>query len=43
MDLPKDNHVLRYAPFTRLHRDEDDNVIGVLPQAFELRLYRDEK
>lgn len=43
MNLPKEDHVVRYAPFQRLHRDEDDNIIGVLPQAFELRLNDEEK
>lgn len=43
MDLPREDHVLRFVPPSRLHRDEDDNVIGVLPQAFELRLHQDEK
>lgn len=36
-NLPDDDHVMRYVPWTRLRRDEDDNVIGVLPEAFQLR------
>lgn len=36
-NLPDEDHVMRYVPWTRLRRDEDENVIGFLPQAFELR------
>jgi len=35
--LPPDEHVVRYVRKGRLRRDEDDNVIGVLPQAFQHR------
>jgi hypothetical protein len=35
--LPVEDHVVRYVPKPRLRRDEDGNVIGVLPQAFERR------
>lgn len=35
--LPPDNHVARYVRKRLLRRDEDGNVLGVLPQAFELR------
>lgn len=35
--LPLDNHILRYVRKRLLRRDEDGNVLGVLPQAFELR------
>jgi len=28
---------MRYVPWTKLRRDEDDNVLGALPQAFQLR------
>lgn len=35
--LPSTDHVARHAPWKRLRRDEDDNVLGLLPQAFELR------
>lgn len=38
MYLPDKDHVMRYVPFARLRKDEDGNVIGFLPQAFELRL-----
>jgi hypothetical protein len=36
-NLPDEDHVMRYVPWTRLDKDEDDNVRGFLPQAFELR------
>lgn len=35
--LPPDNHVVRYVPKRLLRKDEDGNVLGVLPQAFEHR------
>jgi hypothetical protein len=28
---------MRYVPWGRLRRDEDDNVLGFLPEAFQLR------
>ena len=36
-NLPDEDHVMRYVPWARLRKDEDDNVVGFLPQAFELR------
>lgn len=36
-NLPDDNHVMRYVPWSRLLRDEADNVIGFLSQAFALK------
>jgi hypothetical protein len=36
-NLPDDDHVMRYVPWARLRRDEDDNIIGILPEAFQLR------
>jgi hypothetical protein len=36
-NLPPDDHVVRYVPYQRLRRDEDDNVLGVLGEAFRLR------
>jgi hypothetical protein len=36
-NLPDDDHVMRYVPWGKLRRDEDDNVLGFLPQAFQLR------
>lgn len=35
--LPEDHHVMRHVPWSRLRRDADENVIGILPHAFELR------
>lgn len=35
--LPAEDHVVRYVPWARLRKDEDDNVIGVLGAAFRLR------
>jgi len=35
--LDPEHRVLRYVPWTRLRKDEDDNVIGVLGIAFKLR------
>jgi hypothetical protein len=32
-----DHHVIRYVPWAKLRKDEDDNVIGVLWVAFRLR------
>jgi len=35
--LPDANNVLRYVAYGRTRKDEDGNIIGLLPQAFELR------
>jgi hypothetical protein len=35
--LPEQDHIMRYVPRSRLRRDEDDNVLGILPQAFANR------
>jgi hypothetical protein len=35
--LQPDNHVVRYVPFGKLRKDEDDNPIGVLGAAFKRR------
>lgn len=35
--LSDHNHVIRHIPWSKLRRDEDDNVLGFLPQAFALR------
>ncbi len=35
--LPDYDHVVRHVPWSRLRRDENDGVIGILPQAFSLR------
>lgn len=36
-NLPDEDHVLRHVPWNRLRRDENDRVLGPLPQAFALR------
>lgn len=36
-NLPDEHHVVRYVPWGKLRRDGDDNVLGFLPQAFQLR------
>jgi hypothetical protein len=36
-DLPNEHHVMRSVPWNKLRKDEDENVVGFLPQAFELR------
>jgi hypothetical protein len=35
--LPDDNRVIRNVPWKKLRKDEDDNVLGFLPIAFELK------
>jgi hypothetical protein len=35
--IPDDNNVLRYVPWSRLRRDGNDKVIGILGEAFHLR------
>jgi hypothetical protein len=35
--VPDNNHIVRYVPWARLRKDENDNVIGVLGAAFRLR------
>jgi hypothetical protein len=35
--LEADHHCVRYVPWSRLRKDEHDNVIGVLGAAFRLR------
>ena len=36
-NLPDQDHVMRYVSWGKLRRDEDDKVLGFLPQAFQLR------
>ena len=36
-NLPDDDHVMRYVPWGKLRRDEDDNIVGFLGEAFKLR------
>lgn len=35
--LPPEHHVVRYVPWTRLRKDENDRVDGILSEAFRLR------
>lgn len=35
--LLDEEHIVRFVPWGKLRKDEDENVLGVLPQAFELR------
>jgi hypothetical protein len=35
--VPPDNHVVRYVPWARLRKDENDIVVGVVGAAFRLR------
>jgi hypothetical protein len=35
--LPETDHIVRYVPWARLRKDEEDNVIGVIGAAFRLR------
>jgi len=37
LGIPNDNHVLRHVPLKKLFRDDEGNIHGLLPQAFELR------
>lgn len=35
--LPDGDHIMRHIPWSKLRKDENDNVLGFLPQAFQLR------
>ena len=35
--LPEEDHVVRNIRWTKLIKDENENVIGIFPEAFELR------
>ncbi len=37
-NLPNEDHVMRYVPWTKLRKDENDNVLGFLGEAFKLKL-----
>lgn len=39
MKLPATDHVARHVPWSRLRKDEDHKVLGLLPEAFQLRPY----
>lgn len=43
MYLPDKDHVSRHVPYRKLLRDENDTPIGILPQAFEMRVKINEK
>jgi hypothetical protein len=36
-NLPDEDHVMRYVPWGKLRKDEDDNVLGFLGEAFRRR------
>lgn len=36
-NLPDDDHVMRYASWSKLRKDENDNVLGFFSEAFKLR------
>lgn len=36
-NLPDEDHIVRYVPWTRVAKDADDNVLGILPEAFQRR------
>jgi len=36
-NLPNEDHVMRYVAWGKFPRDEDDNVLGFLGEAFELK------
>jgi len=36
-NLPDEDHVMRFVPWGRLRKDEDDNVLGFLGDAFKLK------
>lgn len=40
-DLPNPSRIVRYVPYGKMRRDEDDNYIGPLPSAFEERPVED--
>ena len=37
MNLPDRDNVARHVPWKKLRRDDNDKILGILPQAFELR------
>jgi hypothetical protein len=36
-NIPDEDHVMRHVPWSKLRKDENDNVLGFLPHAFERR------
>lgn len=41
MALPDSDHVIRHISWNKLQKDENDNILGILPQAFALRKNED--
>lgn len=37
MNIPDSDYVLRHVPWSKLQKDESNNVLGILPQALALR------
>ena len=35
--IPDSDHIVRHVPWSKLRKDEDDNVLGVLGEAFRRR------
>lgn len=35
--IPDDNHIIRYVPWSKLRKNENDEVIGILGEAFKPR------
>jgi hypothetical protein len=35
--IPDDNHIVRRVSWANLLKDEDNNVLGILPQAFKMK------
>lgn len=35
--IPPEDHLVRYVPWSKLRKDENDNVVGILGAAFKLR------
>ena len=43
MFLDRQDHVSRHVPYKKLLKDDDDNPVGILPEAFEMREKLNEK
>lgn len=43
MYIERKDHVSRHVPYKKLLRDDEDNPVGILPQAFEMREEKNEK
>ncbi|WP_020161290.1 hypothetical protein [Methylobacter marinus] len=35
--IPADNHIIRYIPWTKLRKNENGEVIGIISEAFKIR------